>query len=377
MKLTGKHKQIVYTFRSILCRMFRYGGVSILLFTAFSLSFFMFNYFNVASKIDDRERQDRATYKYDIQKYYMMYGKGVSISDLKIAQDKYVNVVLQDIDFYVGEVEYPRTSEVVVLGTALAYPIISGEYPSEEELNGEIPCVVLGKSLKRFTYERRNRDYIKINKEEYVVTGYVSAENSTVLDHKVILYYSNIGERVKQDIDYYKNSAAIVINVSASEKNEKYNEIVSAYDGFDKANMMEIEYQDFEFSDALSDNSRKMAKMIFAFSLMIIVLCIIFWYLCNFKEFAIRKACGYTYLNLAIMILSRVLGFLIGSILISEIVMYITDYLNQDNYFKGLDYCFVRVAIIIRYLIVVVPVTLIYPLVRVYKEKPDSLIRKV
>lgn len=363
-------------FKMALIKLFRYGFVRISVFLGLALSFFMFCYYDTAKKIDANESSDIKTYQYNNTEAYIVYGKEIQLTDIHYDDFAGCNAVVMDTMFYEGDNELPRTAEVVMHGNELIYPIVAGRYPTQEDLTSGESCIVLGKSLKRDTYSRNGRDYIKINGDEYYVTGYVAAENSAIFNHKVILYYECIGMGASKDLEYYKNNAGIFLVFSSDTDMSVYADFFEQYEKEYLENLFPTNFQSFYSSSAVRSESRKIAILIYVFSSILVILSIIYWYISNKKEIIIRRAYGYSKGSVIMLVLKRILVLLFWAIMASELFMILLNQLEGSfSIFNTEDFLW-QISVILKYIIVTIPLVLMIPVIRICMDEPDALIRE-
>lgn len=363
-------------FKSALIKLFRYGFVGISVFLGLALSFFMFCYYDAAKKIDINESSDIKKYQYNNTEAYIVYGQEIQLTDIHYKDFADCNAVVMDTMFYEGDNELIRTADVVMYGNELIYPIIAGRYPTQQDLASGESCIVLGKSLKRDTYSRNGRDYIKINGDEYYVTGYVAAENSAIFNHKVILYYECIGMGALKDLEYYKNNAGIFLVFSSDTDMSVYADSFAQYEKEYSENLFATDFQSFYSSVAANSESRKIAILIYTFSSVLVILSIIYWYISNKKEIVIRRAYGYSKNSIILLILKRIFGLLFWAIMTSELFMIFLNRMEGSfSIFSTEDFLW-QINVILKYIVVTIPLVLIIPVTRICTDEPDTLIKE-
>lgn len=363
-------------FKIALIKLFRYGFVGISVFSGLSLSFFMFCYYDTAKKIDADESSDRKTYEYNNTEAYIVYGKEIQLTDIHYEDFAGCYAVVMNTMLYEGNNERPRTAEVVMHGNELIYPIAAGRYPTQEDLTSGESCAVLGKSLKRDTYSRNGRDYIKINGDEYYVTGYVAAENSVIFNHKVILYYECIGMGASKDLTYYKNNAGIFLVFSSDTDMSVYADFFEHYEKEYPENLFPTNFQSSYSSAAVRSESREIAILIYAFSSVLVILSITYWYISNKKEIVIRRAYGYSKGSIILLIIKRILGLLLLAIIASELFMIFFNRMEGSfSIFSTEDFLW-QISVILKYIVVTIPLMLIIPIIRICMDEPDTLIKE-
>lgn len=363
-------------FRTALIKLFRYGFVGICVFLGLALSFFMFCYYDTAKKIDASEQSDIKTYQYNDTETYIVYGTDIQFKDIHYEDFAGCNAVIEEVWLYVGDNAFPRGAQVVMYSNKLIYPIIAGRYPTPEDLASGKPCAVLGKSLKRDTYSRNGCDYIKINGDEYYVTGYVAAENSAIFNCEVILYYECIGTGALKDLAYYKNNAGVFLIFSSDTDMSVYADLFDEYESRYSENLFATDFQSFYATAAIRSESRKIAMLIYAFSSVLVILSIIYWYISNKKEIVIRRAYGYSKGRVILLVFKRILRLLFLAIIVSELFMIFLNRLEGSfSIFSTKDFLW-QISVILKYIGVTIPLVLIVPVLRICMDEPDTLIKE-
>lgn len=364
------------TLKTALIKLFRYGFVGICVFSGLALSFFMFCYYDTAKKIDVSEQSDKKAYQYNDTEAYIVYGTDIQFKDIHYEDFAGCNAVIEDVWLYEGDNAFPRGVHVIMHGNKLIYPIVAGRYPTEEDLASGKPCAVLGKSLKRDTYSRNGCDYIKINGDEYYVTGYVAAENSAIFNHHVILYYECMGKGALKDLEYYKNNAGVFLVFSSDTDMSVYADLFAEYEKRYSENLFATNFQSFYASASIRPESRKIAMLIYVFSAVLVILSIIYWYISNKKEIVIRRAYGYSKGRVILLIFRRILGLLVLAITASELFMIFLNRLESSfSIFSTKDFLW-QISVILKYIAVTIPLVLIVPVIRICMDEPDTLIKE-
>lgn len=360
-------------------RVFRKGITTLIIFIGFTLSFLMFLYYDTSKRLVDAEKQDESIYRYSYGTTALVFGDEFDLSMINIADFHDCDIIAADLNFFVGEVEMPRLSNVVLTDKPLIFPIVKGHYPNKEELDSGMSCVVLGKGLKRYTYSRDGKDYIKINKEEYFVTGYVAAAHSSILDNIVLVYYKNIGERAMKELLLWKRMMGVNIlfqsNLLTTEEiNEKLSVYEKKYSPLFSASTNE--YPISFCSHAAEESHVDIAVVIYVFSLILIVITINYWYTVNRKEYAIRRAYGYSYVHLVLRTVGEFIVYVIFSIIITEAVLLFTDVAEERLIFDMMDNIKGHINMLGKYIFITLPIIALAPVHLLTKTEPVTIIRR-
>lgn len=360
-------------------RIFRKGITALIIFMGFTLSFLMFLYYDTSKRLVDAEKQDESIYRYNYGVSAFVFGDDFDLGMIH-ADDFYeCDIIAADMNFFVGEVEMPRLSNVVLTDKPLIYPIVKGHYPKKEELDSGMSCVVLGKGLKRHTYSRDGKDYIKINKEEYFVTGYVAAAHSPILDNMVLVYYRNIGKQAIKEILLWKKTMGINIlfqsNLLTTEEiNEKLSVYEKKHSPFFSASTNE--YPISFSSHAAEESHVDIAVIIYVFSLILIIITINYWYTVNRKEYAIRRAYGYSYVRLVFRMIGEFMVYILVSIIITELVLLLTEVAEERLIFDMMDNIKGHINILGKYIFITLPIIVLAPVHFLTKTEPVTIIRR-
>lgn len=354
----------------------RYGTAPLLVFLGFFSSFFMFNYYDAAHRININEARDLEEYSYQSTFSCLAFGEQFDFRDIEYERDfSECDVMISDTWVYVGDAEYPRGADVVLYGDELIYPIIGGHYPTYQDFESDGCCVVLGKRLKRDAYIRDGQDYILINGDECRVTGYVSAGSSALLDYKVILYYDCLGDGIMEDIEYYKNRAGLFVMFCSREDVSNYKASLDRYIEIYPENLYNIDYNPFAVTHAVSAGNRRIAGVIYVFSVIVVVMVVIYWYLDNKKELVIRRVYGYSRLRLILLIAKRLMGLLVVAVLVSELLIICMNHMEGIFEVVSAGNLAEHIRMIIKYIVITILLLLVFPIFRICVDRPDVLMR--
>lgn len=78
----------------------------------------------------------------------------------------------------------------------IKYPLVKGRYTDRDTDN----IILLGRQLKKYTYEIDGRDYLDVEGEPYRVVGYLGYKNIELYDYKMVFYADRIGDNLKEKI---------------------------------------------------------------------------------------------------------------------------------------------------------------------------------
>lgn len=175
---------------------------------------------------------------------------------------------------------------------------VTEKIPPAEVLSGSgEPVVILGQGVKSGVIHRENGNYYKICGEEYRVIAYAVSDNSNSLDYVRILFYDCMGEKARSDIDY----SALTTGITLIFRSDTV-DLAGYYQEKQKLladRTLQFSYAQGILEDSYSvDNSladyQKYAFLLYVFSLVLVVMVTELWIVQRKKEFAIRRAVGYS-----------------------------------------------------------------------------------
>lgn len=170
------------------------------------------------------------------------------------------------------------------------FRLISGEMPDADSKEN---VAVLGRQQKSLTYSREGRDYIFICGEEYHVTGYVSEKNSEVVDSLIMLFWNQCGGNVKESVDFFAGTPMQVCVVVEGDNVEgwyyRHSDILGRY----AENIRLSDNYDDGYNVYVNDYYLQLSYLLYAFSLIVLVIMIKYWISMHMEEFIVRRIVGY------------------------------------------------------------------------------------
>lgn len=340
------------------------------------ISFFVFQYGRSATVVDENEQNDENNNVYTYEIAFSLTDD-LELEVFANSDQNDINLAIADQMMYFDDAMSVRMVDIIIKGYECKYPLIAGRYPSETQIKNKIPCVVLGKKLKRNTYSRGGNDYIKICGDEYLVTGYISADNSTILDYRTILYYESSGNGVKRELEYYREIPGWTFLMQSDVINE--DELLDRLHrilGEDMFNHISIidGYWHFVSSESVDTEHRNMANIICIFSICMVMLVVYYRLMCRKKEFAIKKAFGYTNLAIVMDVFIELFLCVFFAIVISEIIMTIMNIISKEVIIFRVSNFFQHAVSIVMYVAIVMPALIAVPVFKIVSYNPIKLL---
>lgn len=247
-----------------------------------------------------------------------------------------------------------------------SYYVVKGSMPTKEQLQAHEKVVVLGKGLKRDTFRKGDEDYYRICGEEYRVTGYISAEKSKALDSIRMLFYDGLGEKTKTEIDYNAASMGIMIFLKSDTQNlmDIYNEKNELL----KNKVLNIQFMNDAWDDTFVLDIGLMqyqqyAYLLYFFAILLVIMITELWITQRKKEFAIRRAVGYSRIQIAGMVSVDLLKMIVGSGVIFLMLQILMQYFTQTigNTSEWIE----DIGICILFIVCTFLLLMIYPLYKI------------
>jgi hypothetical protein len=342
------------------------------------VGFFVCQYYQGAQQRDINEETDLNKYTYQYELPISILGDECSLELLYKANFNEFNISIINQSMYFDDAAGSYMIDIVIYGSDFIYPIVAGNYPTADDIEAGEPCAVLGKRMKQYTFKRDGEDYIRICGDEYRVTGYISADDSVIFDYRTILYYGCLGEGVSQDLTYFKQMPGWVFMAQSNftDKSSMLRALIGAVES-GNYDVLELgQYNHFTASRKVSRAYRDVAIVIYMFSIALVVLVVEYRLICRKKEFAIRKAYGYSSLSLLTGVIFELMVSAIIAVAISEVLMVFVNIIEKEAVIFEIRGLMGRIYVITRYLAITLPILIIRPSIRLIRENPIQLLIK-
>lgn len=357
-------------------KVFRYGYSSIFAVVGLIISFLTFSYYSGITASNKQEEIDKESFTYSNEVYITTYGSDFFHELMDAEQFENVDITLTEMPVFINEAGVCCTGDVVISGDELVYSLVVGRYPSKEELESGERVVVLGQALKRYTKSYDGDDYITICGDDYRVTGYLGCSNSVVLDHFVINYADCLGEGLYDDINDY--ASAIGDNImfqSNSVSSEQIRDMLAPYTESEKYYLTERELNPKFFAEnAVTEENKQHAILTYVFSIVIIILVIEYWLICRRREYAIRKAFGYSSDRLVLRIIIELCIYVVVAILISELLLVVFKVFDERAVIFSVKDFSDRLLNLLRYSGLTICILVVRPIYKIYRDNPAKML---
>lgn len=284
------------------------------------------------------------------------------------------NVMAAGVPLYVDKLDAEHITTILIhQDEAEPFYFVEGNMPPKK---GDELCVVLGKACKMYTTRHRGKDYIRICGEDYLVTGYISAEHSVIYDHTVLLFDGRLGKHTKEEIDYYASTAGItmVFQSNTIDMEQQYETVAAALEKSGIQTNRLSEYEPWLSTELTSVNYRAYAYLTYIFSICIIVMVVEFWILQRRTELAIRRLDGFTTTQIIKMLASEIARLLAATTIILFLLRILLSLINGE----GLDLLGITMQLItlLSFVVCTFVLLMIYPIVVIRKGSIASAIQE-
>lgn len=240
------------------------------------------------------------------------------------------------------------------------YPVVKGDYPTAEEKEGNIPIAMLGRSYINDVYVIDEKEYIDIQGEQYLVTGYFGGI-SREYDEMVLLFGNNMGDMAKEALEtdcmlwgievlFQSNISDVAPNFSDMENSlKKYGELC------------EVDI-DYVFYTEVSSEKDIAFYLILLYCAVITIMISMFWMHERKKEIVIRKKYGYSREKLIFLLLKELFYISLISVIFALLIIIIINNFAVGYMADIWSNVKLFVITILVYGIFAVSVALIYPL---------------
>lgn len=339
------------------------------------ISIFMFRYVREDLHLEQRETRDYYRMEYSNEVSFALSVEQAALGGLTKCFDNNVNISIVDISLFLDDTGYCYMSEIIISGDDYLYPLVKGSYPSESRLATGKPCAVLGKKLHRLTYKKDGKRYIKICGDEYEVTGYISMKESSILDHRLVLFNECLGKGVTDNLNYLADAMGLICiaGYNYGGQQDLENGLADVCQRYDNT-MAYGDYHRFVESEKADKRYISYARLLFVFSLVTLIMFGSLWMLQYRREIVIRRAFGYSVFRILLGLAVRIIVLIIASIISTELIYIIIRYASSDLLIinKGsvcdavVDYIYAGIIIIT---VLMVPIT-----ISVLKNNPHKLL---
>ena len=263
------------------------------------------------------------------------------------------------------------------------FPIVKGDYYTADDVKNGNKVVLIGSSLEKYTYEKNDKEYIKIEGDEYCVVGIIGFENqASPWDGRIVMPYTALPQSYF-DAALKKQHEAISFII--------YNED-GDYSGAEDyiTNQGEKIFSDFNLEDVgpiVSDNVLKLvatnpdnliivALVGYIITVIYAINITVFWMEKRKYEISVRKAFGFTNGSIMKMIFSEMTGFAFIAFVIAVLLQLVLNFIigSMVDYTLKIYLSNLAVGLIVVFITAIV--TSIVPVIKAIKVQPAEALKR-
>ncbi len=301
--------------------------------------------------------------------------------------DKKTGLFLNDLLFHIDgsdvNVYNQASGEYFVDENVWHFPLVRGEYYTVDDVKKGNKVVLIGASLEDNAYKKNNKEYIKIEGEEYIVKGILGFENqASQWDRRMVMpctafpksyfekaindkYDTLIYVIYREDGDYSKDITTITNRVE-----KIFNNVVVNCDGpiYSESVLNQVAVN--------PDKILLIALVGYIVTLILSINITVFWMENRRYEISLRKAMGFSNGSIVKMIFGEMMGFvfiafvlaLLLQLVLNAVMGSIVDYVLKiylPNLLVGIAVVFITSAI-----------TSVLPVAKAIKVQPAEVLKE-
>ncbi|MGN0143687.1 MAG: ABC transporter permease [Clostridium sp.] len=314
----------------------------------------------------------------------LAFGKSIDFNEFidtfkDISED--TNITFEKVAVKIDgkENEVPVNFEYFKNKPSWRYPILEGrDYSGQEVIDGE-KVVLIGKKLQQYIYEDNGVEKIKIEDEEYVVTGIVGRENKdSPWDEEIFMSIKAVPNMKKIRFNGEK-MISILLKNNNNEPMEDCNMLEKKIKNTEGLfQVKELDTRNDILVSNFSDNAklRKMTLRIYIFAIINMMNISIYWIEERRREIGIRKAFGIDNVHIAYMLFFEIFSLCLISSVIGLGVQFIINCIlgKISNYVLELTLCNIISGLATSFITALF--TVLIPIIYSLKVEPIEIIKK-
>ena len=316
-------------------------------------------------------------YERDINEYEYKHCKKVQLSSLDginhistsplINSSRYIYYLKDEVLLYFDNDKKERLVDILFsVNENTNYCMQEGRIPNLNDIKEGKNVVSIGKELKASTYTKGKKRYINIYSTPYEVVGIIGTGISKAQDYKVVTYYQCLDKRSKEEISLVDMN----VTVASNSENIDLNGLIRYYEKNKNVNL-DIVSEDVLEDMVLSDERARATFyfLTFAFCIFNCIIVCEFWIDQRRREFAIRKAYGYSNGKIINIVALSLVKHIVFSCILGYILQVAFMRVMNDNeiYMEWSIINLVRIFVII---ILTTMISLLIPMNQVLKRLP-------
>ncbi len=365
--------------KKIFNKLFRYKFSSICIILLFAFAYLAFYYGGYENYIKENERNDSIRYIYNHTKAYTVASNlgDEIIGELFNLNEEGVNISISDFTVYVDSRLASALVEIQISGVEYCkYPVISGGFPSEEELSSGERVVVAGKKLKKYTTTVAGKDYLKILGEEYRVTGYVSAEASGIYDNLILVFAGNLGVGFNKalSVGLYSGNISLYMESDDADAIKRAEEKVEGLSDGENVYFQSQYSPKFMSTEVNGESYKGLSVLIYLFCIISIIYAVDLWMVEREREVIIRKIYGESTRKIIWKIYKELFALMFFAGIFAVGGQLVIDYFSREVMAYSLEKMWFIIQRFVLCIVITSLLVMIKPVFVILNKKPSVLL---
>ena len=316
-------------------------------------------------------------YEKDVNDYKYRHNKDVFINtvDEKTSIDmmyfmnlkKYNYYIKDNVCLYFNENKESRIVDVLLnVNEETNYCFIEGRLPNKKEVEQGKNVIAIGKGIKNQTYIVEDKRYIDIYSIPYEVVGIIGTKMSKAQDYKVVTYYKCLDENSRLKVSLNE----MYLSISSNKENIDMVD-VEEYCKMNKSIEQKVINNEEIEGSLLSDDKLRgdFYILVFIFSIVNCMIICEFWIHQRRREIAIRKAYGYSNMQVVKLITSSMFKIIIASCVCGYLLQVCFSHIMEQQGIK-FEWSVLNIIRVIILIIMTTIISMVVPICKIIKRTP-------
>lgn len=337
--------------------MFRYRASSLCFCVGMVVAFLALYYGNRSNlRLKNAMAETRQNqYRYEVQAVY----QGNNLFGSRFPESEEGNCIIHNLYLLFDDVQMIHGVRIVVYANEdMHLPLVSGAFPTKEELAGEEPLVMLGVRYRDYVYQTDGKEYFDIQGDPYLVKGYIGGGKSNEYDEYVLMFADKLGDKTEEQLASCTMAVEILFQSEKSDMTQIAFETEKAFAG--DGQLFISSYEPSEpYVIAEADST---FFWIYAYCGGIVILISVFWIMQRKKELVIRKAYGYSDKRLVLFLAAEAGKLCAFSVLIAFFLSMLVNHFSDAYMNDWSDELLLFLGTTAGYLFSIVALIMVYPI---------------
>lgn len=274
---------------------------------------------------------------------------------------------------------FPVSGEWFSSETDWHYPLVEGKYYSVDDLQQKLKVVLLGKDLKKYTYMKNRKCYIKLFQEEYEVRGFIGfIDKKSLWDSRVFIPALSLPKPLNERL-LGGNFNFILYSKKDYTSIVVQDLLLNTQKTWNNASVSNIEaIKTDNISDKVFSNMDLMIGvgfLVYIVSIINSVNIVSFWVEQRRFEIGIRKAFGHSNINISMLLFCEILGISVVSCMTALVIQFFIGLLIKDIMGHSIRLYIQNIFIASLAVLITSLVTSLLPIIKSLKMQPTEAMK--